>query len=148
MNPSQRRRFDTLLESALESMSPRLRALLEEVPLIVDDSPEPALARELYEELGHEPDETLQDFVDFLCGLHTGLALTERSVEQSAGLPDHIRIFRDGIVNVAGGWDPQPGEDDDAVDDAVYEEIVITILHEIGHHFGLSEHQLEELGYG
>lgn len=147
MSPSHRNRFDRLLEEVLESLSPGLRALLEEVPLIVDDRPDAALARELYDELGHEEGETVEDFASSLCGLHTGVALTERSVTHSGDLPEHIRIFREGIVNVAGGWETQADETDETVDDAVAEEIAITILHEVGHHFGLDEKALEELGY-
>ena len=148
MSPALRNRFDTLLEEVLEHLPARLRALLDEVPLIVDDRPDAALARELYAELGHEEGETVEEFASTLCGLHTGVALTERSVQQSGDVPDHIRIFREGIVNVAGGWEPQENETAAEVDDAVYEEIQITVLHEIGHHFGLDERQLEELGYG
>jgi predicted Zn-dependent protease with MMP-like domain len=147
MSPAHRNRFDRLLEEVLESLSPGLRALLEEVPLIVDDRPDAALARELYEELGHEEGESVEDFASSLCGLHTGVALTERSVTHSGDLPEHIRIFREGIVNIAGGWEPQADETDETVDDAVAEEIAITILHEVGHHFGLDEKALEELGY-
>jgi predicted Zn-dependent protease with MMP-like domain len=147
MSPAHRHRFDALLEEVLDSLAPRLRDLLEEVPLIVDDRPEPDLARSLYTELGHEPGESLEDFTSTLCGLHTGIALTERSVSNSGDLPDHIRIFREGIVNIAGGWQPQEGETRQHVDEAVYEEIAITVLHEIGHHFGLDEKDLEELGY-
>lgn len=147
MSPAHRNRFDALLEEVVESLSPRLRELLEEVPLIVDDRPEPRLARELYDELGHEEGETVEQFASTLCGLHTGVALTERSVNHSGDVPDHIRIFREGIVNIAGGWEPGEGETRQHVDDAVYDEIAITVLHEIGHHFGLDEDDLESLGY-
>lgn len=148
MTSSERARFDELLEEVVDNLSPRLRALIEEVPLIVDDRPDAALVRELYEELDHEEGQSLDDFAAGLCGLHTGVPLTERSVEHSGGVPAHIRIFREGIVETAGGWEPGPEESEDDVDDAVYEEAAITVLHEIGHHFGLSEEQLEELGYG
>jgi predicted Zn-dependent protease with MMP-like domain len=148
MTQAERSRFDGLFEEALEHLPPRLRALLEEVAVVVDDRPDAVLARELYEELGHEEGETLEAFAGSLCGLHTGVPLTERSVSQAADLPTNIRIFREGIVNTAGGWDAGEGESADEVDDAVYEEIMITLLHEIGHHFGLGERDLEELGYG
>ena len=63
---------------------------------------------------------------------------------------EHIHIFREGIVNLATedeegralGWKAEHAEE------SIYEEIRITILHEIGHHFGLDEDDLEELGYG
>lgn len=148
MTPAHRRRFDLLLEEVLENLSPRLRALLDEVPLIVDDRPDAVLAQELYDELGHEEGETLEEFASSLCGLHSGVALTERSLEHSGELPDSIRVFREGIVNLAGGFEAREGEAQGEGDDAVYDEIAITVLHEIGHHFGLDERQLEELGYG
>ncbi|MBL8746166.1 MAG: metallopeptidase family protein [Phycisphaerae bacterium] len=147
MNPRERERFDALLEEALDNLPPRLHALLEEVPLVVDDRPEASLARELYEELGHEEGETVEDFAASLCGLHTGVPLTEQSVTQSGEMPTSIRLFREGIVETAGGWEVGPEETDEEVDDTVYEEIMITLLHEIGHHFGLKERDLEELGY-
>lgn len=147
MTEQERERFNALLEEFLESMPQRLRALLNEVPLVVDDRPEPGLAAELYNELAQQRGETLEEFTATLCGLHTGIPLTERSVEQSGALPDQVRIFREGIVALAGGWEPGPGETPEDVDDAVYEEIAITVLHELGHHFGLDESDLEALGY-
>lgn len=147
MSPQDRARFDALLEESLENLPPKLHALLEEVPLVVDDHPEPALARELYDELGHDESETLAEFTQGLCGLHSGVPLTEQSVTRSGDLPTSIRIFREGIVHMAGGWDVAPDEDPQEVEDTVYEEIMITLLHEIGHHFGLSEADLERLGY-
>ncbi len=147
MTSAERARFDALLEEALDNLPARLHALLEEVPLVVDDRPDAALARELYEELGHEEGETVEEFAASLCGLHTGVALTERSVSSPPELPTNIRVFREGIIATAGGWEAQESESADEVDDAVYEEIMITLLHEIGHHFGLGERDLEELGY-
>jgi predicted Zn-dependent protease with MMP-like domain len=147
MTNGERQRFDALLEEALDNLPPRLHALLEEVPLVVDDRPEAGLARELYEELGHEEGETVEEFAGTLCGLHTGVPLTERSVTQSGELPTNIRVFREGIVATAGGWEASAEETAEDVDNAVYEEIMITVLHEIGHHFGLGERDLEELGY-
>lgn len=144
MNTRERERFDALLEEAIEALPERLRRLLDEVPLIVDDRPAPELVRSLAREWGCEPDE---QFTQELCGLHTGVPLTERSVAQSGVLPTDVRLFREGIVNTAGGWEAGEGETGDDVDDAVYEEIVITLLHEIGHHFGLDEEDLKDLGY-
>ncbi len=57
-------------------------------------------------------------------------------------MPPQIHIFRDGIVEFAGGWHQKYAEDE------IYEETRITLLHEIGHHFGLDEDDLTELGYG
>lgn len=127
----ERERFDELLERVLGRLPDSIHHLLEEVPLIVDDAPWPALMEEM--ELEH-PDE--------LCGLHDGIPLTERTVSESAHLPETIHIFREGIL--ASSCDEQ-GRVDPA---ELLRQIRITVLHEIGHHFGLDEKQLEELGYG
>lgn len=137
MKGAERERFDELFEEALEGLPPGIAALLDEIPVIVDDRPEPKLLEELAREWGEEEPVS----PDGLAGLHTGIALTERSVEHGEVLPTEIRLFREGIIALAGGWD-QP-----EADDIVYEEIVITLLHEIGHHFGLDEEDLARLGY-
>lgn len=135
MNDQERQRFDDLMEEAIESLPEGVRAMIDEVPIIVLDRPTPELLREL----GVDPaDEAAA--LEF-CGLHTGTMLTERSVERSADLPTDIHLFREGIIDLAGGWD-QP-----EADDCVYEEIWVTLLHEIGHHFGLEEDDLERLGF-
>lgn len=139
MVEAERERFDRLLEEVLEDLPDGVRSLLDEMPVIVEDRPSESLLKELAgdgEAIG--PDE--------LCGLHTGTAFTERSVTISGEMPSEIRLFREGILAEAGGWETK-GEDPDAVDDAVYEEIRITLLHEVGHQFGLDEDDLERLGY-
>ncbi len=128
MNRLERKRFDRLLERVLDALPPRFHELLDEAPLIVDDDADPALL----EELGMDPAR------EGLCGLHSGTPLTERSVADDHGV-ETIHLFREGIVDQAGGW--QQG------DEAVEREIRITLLHEVGHHFGLEEDDLEALGY-
>lgn len=141
MTNAERERFDALLEEVIEGLPDRLHAMLEEVPLIVDDRPEPELVQRLAQEFGEDlsaPD-AAEEFASELCGLHSGPMITERSVEDAGVVPEDIRIFREGIINLAGGWA--------AGDDAIYEEIAVTLLHEIGHHFGLDEEDLEALGF-
>lgn len=130
MSDDDRERFDALLEEALDALPSPLLELLEEAPLIVDDRPSPELLRSL----GMTPN-------TILCGLHTGIALTDRSVEHSGVPGDVIHLFREGVLETAGGWNQKHA------DDLVYEEIMVTLLHEIGHHFGLDEDDLDELGY-
>ncbi|HRP61813.1 MAG TPA: metallopeptidase family protein [Phycisphaerales bacterium] len=140
MNPAERERFDALLEEVLDCLPQRLHDLLEEAPLIVEDHPSP----ELLAELGIDGED------ESLCGLHSGTPLTDRSVSQGSDLPETIHIFREGIIEHAGGWEPWEDEEGNVWggEDEVFEEIRITILHEIGHHFGLDEDELEQLGYG
>jgi len=147
VDDAQRQRFDRLLEEALERLPQRLKDLLEEIPLVVDDRPDDELARSLIGEVADVQDVSVQEFASTLCGLHTGIPLTARSVEAPPELPTDVRLFREGIVNIAGGWEPQRDETQEDVDDAIYEEIMVTILHELGHHFGLGEDDLESLGY-
>jgi predicted Zn-dependent protease with MMP-like domain len=133
MHGAERARFDALVEEVIEDLPEALRELIEECPVVAEDRPSAKLLRELAKEFGEESIEP-----DELCGLHTGVAFTERSVEH-AELSSEIMLFREGIVAQAGGWARG--------DDAVYDEIRITLLHEIGHQFGLDEDDLERLGY-
>lgn len=139
MNAAERRRFDALLEQVVASLPEQLRSLLEEAPLIVEDHPSPRLLAEL----------GIDEATESLCGLHSGVPLTERSVMQSHGLPETIHLFREGIIDEAGGWERWADDDGErwGGDDAVAEQIRITLLHEIGHHFGLEEEDLADLGY-
>lgn len=139
MKRAERERFDALVERVIAALPVELREMIEETPVIVEDHPSPSLLQEL----GMDPDE------EGLCGLHSGVPLTERSVGDSA-LPDVVTLFREGIVDEAGGWEEWIDEDDAHYggEAAVMQEIRVTLLHEVGHHFGLSEEDLERMGYG
>ena len=135
MNAKERARFDRLLAEVIEDLPPGIARLLDEVPVIALDRPTPQMLRDL----GIDP--TDEKEATSLCGLHTGVANTERSVERSAELPSEIHLFREGILDLAGGWDQVDAEE------WIAEEIWVTLLHEIGHQFGLDEDDLERLGY-
>ena len=138
MKRLERERFDAIFEEVLESLPATIHHLLEEAPVILEDRPTTAMLSEL----GIDPSE------DDLCGLHSGVPLTERSVNDHGVLPDVIHLFREGIIDHAGGWDEDEDEDGSFGGEArIREEIRITLLHEIGHHFGLDEDELERLGY-
>lgn len=136
MRRRERERFDELFEEVLDALPEPIHAMLEECPIVLEDRP----SRAILEEMGLGDD-------DLLCGLHTGIPLTERSVDRT----DHgevIHVFREGVVDMAGGW--EEGEDEEGPfggEDRIREEIRITVLHEIGHHFGLDEDDLDRLGY-
>ena len=133
MTDAERELFDALLEEALLELPERLVRALDDMPLVVDDRP----SNEILREMGMTPAEG-----DELCGLFSGLMTTEESaLETHPTLPNQVHIYREGIVAASGGWD-QP-----MADDRVYEQIMITILHEIGHRFGLDEEDLDRLGY-
>lgn len=136
MRADQRARFDAMVQEEIEALPGPVAAVLAGLPVVVEDAPSLELLGMLEREWGEplEPDE--------LCGLHTGVSITERSVEEGARLPSQVMLFREGIVREAGGWDgPGAGE-------RIGEQIRITLLHEIGHEFGLDEDRLDDLGYG
>ena len=71
-----------------------------------------------------------------LLGLYEGHALTERGWDHSGALPDRIMIYREAICAIC-----ETAED-------VVDEVTITVVHEIAHHFGIEEERLHELGWG
>ena len=70
-----------------------------------------------------------------LLGLYTGIPLTERLSDYSAVLPDQITIYR---LAICAGC---------ATEDEVIEEVRRTVVHEVGHHFGIDDDRLHELGW-
>lgn len=109
--------------------------MLDESPIIVEDRPDDDMLRDL------DMDPSNPESAESLCGLHTGLAITERSLEFDGVASSQIHLFRVGIVLEAGGWGGR------RADAAIREQIRVTILHELGHEMGLDEDDLDELGY-
>jgi predicted Zn-dependent protease with MMP-like domain len=139
MTDAERQRFDALFEQVMRQLPMSVRELFDDAPLILEDRP----TRTILIEFGLDPSD------DTLCGLYSGTPMTDRSVEGGPFSPDHIYIFREGVVQQAGGWDPCIDEHGHSIggDDEIAEEIRITVLHELGHHFGLDEEDLLKMGY-
>lgn len=70
-----------------------------------------------------------------LLGLYEGVALTERDSNYAGSLPDTITIYRDALLAMCGS------------DDEVVDEVRITVIHEIAHHFGIDDDRLHQLGW-
>jgi predicted Zn-dependent protease with MMP-like domain len=117
--------FAELVEQALEQFPPQFSRFIEEVPIEIMDRPSPSQRQSV----GLRPDQ-------LLLGLYQGRPRTRRSVEDSGTFPDVIYIFQDSIQAVARDRE------------GLIEQVRKTVLHEIGHHFGMSEADLEKLGYG
>lgn len=130
MDRQLRKHFDKQLQQVLPQLPQRVQQLLHEVPLYVEDHPSRQLMRKLRVRRR-----------DSLCGLYTGIPLTQRSVDQDAVLSDVIHIFREGILAMAADEYGQLDQEE------LRRQIRITILHELGHHHGLSEEELASLGY-
>jgi predicted Zn-dependent protease with MMP-like domain len=71
-----------------------------------------------------------------LLGLYEGYALTERGTDYGGVLPDRITIFRDPILRLCH------------TEEQVIREVRVTVVHEVAHHFGISDHRLHALGWG
>src|ERR671915_1242080 len=115
--------FYKLVERGLEGLPPELLRLLDNVAIVVDDWPEYSTPL-----VSDGPGETLY-------GLYEGVPLTERGSAYYATLPDKITIFRGPLER-------------DFARDELEEQIRVTVVHEIAHHFGFDEDRLEELGWG
>lgn len=117
-------RFQETLRQALDDLPDLFRQALDNVAVVVEDWPPDWLL----DELGVPEDETLY-------GFYHGIPLPERSFSHSGNLPDKISIYRG------------PLEEDFPDTRDLRREIKVTLLHEIGHYFGMDEEELERLGY-
>jgi predicted Zn-dependent protease with MMP-like domain len=120
-----KQRFSELVERALEGLPQPFATHLEEIVVEVKDRP----TRKQLRDMGLEEDE-------LMLGLYVGSPVTDRSVLHSGQLPDRIFIFQEDVELAS-----------DSEADLV-EQVRVTVLHELGHHFGMDEDQLDELGYG
>ncbi len=118
-----RRQFELLVAAAVKSLPPRFRRRLANVAVVVEDEPTPAdiASAGLPEQ-------------ESLFGLYLGTPVTERTSSYGMVLPDKITIFRGPIERACRSRRE------------MCEEIRLTIIHEVAHHFGLSDAELAELG--
>ena len=114
--------FERLVVEAIALIPKRFRREIRNLALIVED--EPSLA--LLDEMEIEPP-------DSLYGLYQGTPLTERTASYGNTLPDRITLFQ------------KPIEEDCEDEDEVRAVIGETLIHEVGHYFGLSEEEIEEI---
>ncbi|MBI5018071.1 MAG: metallopeptidase family protein [Deltaproteobacteria bacterium] len=119
----ERSRFESLVDEVFEELPEVLLDYVDNAVFVVEDWPD----AETLESLGVRSR-------GGLLGLYQGLPLDERHVDTTGALPDRIVLYQKPIELYAR----QTGE---RVDDVVYD----TLVHEIGHHFGLTEAELREI---
>jgi len=118
-------RFDELVDQAMQSLPEPFAGIIEQVPVEVYDEPTPQQLKRLSDRKH-----------GLLLGLYSGSPVTTRTVLQQGGPVDVIYIFQKPIEAVSG------------TEAELIEQVRKTVLHEIGHHFGLGEQRLRELGFG
>ena len=138
-----RRRFEQLALRAYHSLPPAIVDRLENLDIIVEDTPGPeaddALADDANGNNGgdsHNSGDGCHDHShsESLLGLYVGIPLTERYGDGPA-MPDCIYIYRRPILAMCN------------TPDEVAAEVRTTLWHEVGHYLGMDEHDLERLGY-
>jgi predicted Zn-dependent protease with MMP-like domain len=115
--------FEKLVVKAVEGLPEEFRERLDNVDIVVADEP----TRRQLSRRDRKRGETL-------LGLYEGIPLTERTNDYGNVVPDVITIFQ------------RPLEAMCRTDDQLIKEIRHVVLHEIAHHFGISDERLEELG--
>jgi predicted Zn-dependent protease with MMP-like domain len=131
MKPVLREKFDAQLELVLADLPQQVKEFMNDVPLVVEDYPSREVMRRT--KVRHR---------SHLCGLYTGIPRIHRSIEQWGVPSDVIHIYRLGILS-------QARDGNGGIDEAeLRNQIRRTILHEYGHHVGLTERDLRRLGYG
>jgi predicted Zn-dependent protease with MMP-like domain len=117
-----RAEFERHVADALATIPKRFRNAMRNIVIVVEDEP----GRELLREMEIEPPDTL-------FGLYQGTPLTERRWDFGNALPDRILLFQ------------RPHEREADSDEDLIASIAETLIHEIGHYFGLSEEEIEAI---
>jgi predicted Zn-dependent protease with MMP-like domain len=117
-----RREFERLVTAALEAVPAEFRARLENIAVVVEEWPPSQKRDRPAGGAGHG---------QMLLGLYQGTPLGQRGTGYHLVPPDRITIFRGPILAICRSRE------------AVIAEIRATVVHEIGHYFGLDEHELE-----
>ncbi|HEY8321497.1 MAG TPA: metallopeptidase family protein [Candidatus Baltobacteraceae bacterium] len=131
MKPLSTTEFEQVVDEALDSLPRRFADLVHNVAISVEEEP---TEEDLALDDGHggdHDDDVDEDGEPYeLLGIYRGVALTDRAYGEPPMLPDEIAVFRGPINRFARSRR-------EAVD-----EIRETVIHELGHYFGLDEHEL------
>lgn len=123
--------FESAVEEALERIPERFLDALENVAVVVEDEP-----NDYHLDALDDPDclgASMMD--DELLGLYDGVSLPDRADGYDGDIPDVITVFKGPHERCFGSREE------------VVEEIGKTVVHEIGHYFGIDDARLHEMGY-
>ena len=123
----RRRLFERLVVRALDQLPAGIHAMLDNVQIVVEDRPDPD---QIEQRNGSGQSGDYQ-----LLGLYEGVPLIERSGSEGFRLPDKITLFR------------IPLEESTSNQAELAEQVRVTVVHELAHHFGLDEDRIAELGW-
>lgn len=110
--------FEALVQQAIETLPAEFAGLLENIAVVVEEEP------------GTEDLELVEGSGDELLGIYRGVALPDRSHDMLPTLPDQIAIFRGPILRLCRSRRE------------AIEEIRDTVIHELGHYFGLDDEEM------
>lgn len=117
------KKFEWLVAKAIDSLPEEFRERLDNIDVVVADDP----TRSQLAELGKEKGQTI-------LGLYEGVPLTSRSQNYGWVTPDKVTIFQKPIEAICEN------------DTQIVTEVQHVVLHEIAHHFGISDAKLREMG--
>ncbi|NLX55486.1 MAG: metallopeptidase family protein [Planctomycetaceae bacterium] len=130
MDRDLREYFDQQMDAVIQALPEQVHRLLDDVTMYVEDHPSQEVMQRMRIRRRHQ-----------LCGLYTGIPLGSRSVEHSGVLSDAVHIYREGILSLAMDRHGRIDQEE------LRHQIRLTVLHELGHHHGMDEQDLHELGY-
>lgn len=122
--------FETLVQESLDSIPDELWNGIDNVVVSIEEWPNAQQLQSVG--LRHRGQ---------LLGLYEGVPLTVRSTRYGLVAPDKVTIFRQPILRVC-----RFRQDGQSLDDAIRQQVKRTVLHEIAHHFGISDARLREIG--
>jgi predicted Zn-dependent protease with MMP-like domain len=125
-------KFEELVDDALDDLPPFFHEQMKNIAVVAAGWP----SRSLLRRLGVPPGETL-------LGLYEGVPLTERTHGYNLVSPDLITLFQGPIEVEAAA---AAGEEGLSFEESMRRQVRHTVIHEIAHHFGISDNRLRQLG--
>jgi len=126
----ERGKFFKLVEEALDALPPKFRKRMHNVSVLVEDLPPEQLAQGGSKNAGVVDSDDAEDLV---LGVFEGVPTTRKSAFDMLAGPDRIVLYQKNIEAVCSN------------EAEIRREIYLTVVHELGHYFGMSEAQLEDI---